>query len=74
MHKVQRPAGIRPCLNKDRRSCSNSAPSGSSLAHAETLLSVEPVDAVDPRGLTALAQENEQPTITKASPFIGEVT
>jgi hypothetical protein len=69
--KVQRPARIGPCLNKDRRSCSYGSSSRPPLAHAETFLSIEPIDAVDPRGLTALAQENEQAPIAKPLALVG---
>jgi hypothetical protein len=57
--KVRRPACIGPCLNEDRRSCSYGSSSRPPLAHTETFLPIEPVYAVDPRGLTALAQQNE---------------
>jgi|SRR6478672_12640938 len=44
---------------RDRRSCSYGSSSRPPLAHTETFLPIEPVYAVDPRGLTALAQQNE---------------
>ena len=71
--KVQRPAGIGPCLNEDRRSCSYGSSSRPPLTHTETFLPIEPVYAVDPRGLTALAQQNEQAPIAKPLALVGKI-
>jgi hypothetical protein len=46
MDKIQRPAGIRPSLDQDRRPGADRAAARPALAHAETFLPVEPVDSV----------------------------
>jgi hypothetical protein len=59
MHEVQRPACIRPSLDQDRRSGAYGTPTGPTLAHDQTLLTVEPIDAVDPRRLAFAPKRDE---------------
>ena len=47
--KIQRPAGVRPRLDQDRRPGAHGAAAGPALAHAEAFLSIEPVDPVHAR-------------------------
>lgn len=51
IHEIQRPARIDPCLDKDRGPCADSLATRLEFADGQPLLAVEPVDAVDLRGL-----------------------
>ena len=73
MDEVQRPARIRPRLDQDRRPRSNGPAAGAPLAHRKPFLAIEPVDAVDARGLALLPQQDEQPPIAKAPALVGEI-
>jgi len=74
VHKIKRPAGIWLGLDEDRRPGSHSATSCSPLAHGETFLPIDPIDAVDTRWFAFLPQQHEQPAVAEALPFIGEFT
>ena len=73
MDKIQRPAGVRPGLDQDRRPRPHGAPPSPTLAHREAFLAIEPVDAVDARGLALLPQQDEQPAIAEALALVGEI-
>ena len=73
MDKIQRPTGVRPGFDQDWRPCANGAPTCSPLTHDKAFLTVEPVNAVDPRGLALLTQQNEQPSIAEALPLVGQI-
>src|ERR1700674_1734597 len=71
--EIQGPAGID--LGFDKNGCphSDGTASGSALADGETLLAIEPVYAVYPRGLALPAQQNEQSTVAESSSFVGQI-
>ena len=69
VHKVQRPAGVRPCLDQDRRPRADGSTTGAALAHRQTFLAVEPVDPVLARRLAFTSQQHEQPAIAEPSPL-----
>jgi hypothetical protein len=73
MDEIHRPASIRLGFDQDRRPRPCRAPPSRSLAHREALFAIEPVDAVDARGLALLPQQDEQPTISETLPLVGEV-
>ncbi len=74
MDEVQRPAGIGLGFDQDRRTRADSTPPGFPLADRKSFLAIEPVDAVDAGRLSVPPKQDEQPSITEASPLIGEVT
>jgi hypothetical protein len=74
MDEVQRPPGIRPCLHKDGRPHASAPLAALALAYPQTLLPVEPVDAVDARCLALPPQQDEQPSVAEPSALIGKVS
>ncbi len=74
MHEVQRPPGIRPCLHEDRHPDANGPLAALALAHAQPFLPIEPVDAVDARGLALPPQQDEQPAVAEPPALVGKVT
>ncbi len=73
MHEVQRPAGVRPRLDKDWRPRSDSAAAGLALAHREPFLAIEPVNPVFARAFALQTQKDKQPPVAKTPARIGEV-
>lgn len=73
VNKVQRPADVRPSLNQDGGPRSQGFASASALAHHQSLLAIEPVDAIDPRWLALTPQQDEQPPITEPPALVGQL-
>jgi hypothetical protein len=69
----ERPARVDPGLDQDRGAGSNGPPSGSALAHRQPFLPIEPVDAIDARGLALPPQQDEQPPVAEPATLIGEL-
>jgi hypothetical protein len=65
VHEVQGPAGVRLGFHQDRRPRPYGSAAPLALAHAPSLLAIEPVDAVLARGFAHLAQQHEQPSIAE---------
>ena len=73
MDKIQRPAGIRPGLDQDRRPGAHGAAAGPALAHGKAFLTVQPIDPVQPGRLAQLPQQHEQPAVTEPPASIGKL-
>ena len=73
MDKVERPAGIGLGLDQDGRACSHRLAATSAFAHSQSLLAIEPVDAVDAGWLALLPQQDEEPPIAEPAPLIGKL-
>ncbi len=73
MHEVQRPAGIGPCLDQDRRSCSHRPSSCTALAHREPFLAIQPIDTVDAGPLALPPEQDEQRPIVETPALIGKI-
>src|SRR5258708_40169041 len=71
MDKIQRPPGIRPGLDQERRPGADRTAASPALTYAEAFLPIEPVDSVQPRRLAMLTQQYEQPAIAKAPAGVG---
>jgi hypothetical protein len=74
VNKIERPADIWLGLGHDRRPDSHGTTPYPPLAHREAFLTIEPVDAVDTRGVAFLPQQDEQTAVAETLPFIGELT
>lgn len=72
MDKVQAPAGIGPCFDKDRSPCTHSPAPRPPFANSQALFPIQPVDPVDARGLAFTTEQNMQPTIAEPTPFVRE--
>jgi hypothetical protein len=73
MDEIHRPASVRLGFDQDRRPRPHGAPPSPSLAHRQAFFAIKPVDAVDARGSALLPQQDEQPTISKTLPLVGEI-
>ncbi len=73
MDEIQRPARIGPRLDQDRGPRPNSFAPSAPLAHRQPFLAVEPIDPVDPRGLTLAAQQDEQASVTEPPTLVGQI-
>ena len=71
--EVERPAGVDPGLDQDRRTGSNRPPPGSALADRQPFLPIEPVDAVDAGRLALPPQQDEQPPVAEPAALIGKL-
>lgn len=71
--KIERPARIRLLLDENRRSRAYRAAASAALAHAQALLAIEPVNAIDARRLALLQQQNKQPSVAKTATSIGQI-
>lgn len=71
--EIQRPASVGDRLDEDRRPRSHGAPPRPPLANREALFAVETIDAVDPGRFAVLTQQDEQPSLSKAPPRVGEI-
>src|SRR6185312_11254157 len=74
LDEVERPAGIRLGLDRDRRSSSYCLAAASAFAHSQSLLAIEPIDAVDAGWLAVGSQQDEEPPIAEPAPSIGKLT
>ncbi len=72
--EVERPACVDPGLDQDRRPRSHRPAPGSALAHRQSFLAVEAIDAVDARRLALPPQQDEQPSVAETATLIGEIT
>ena len=73
MDEIQRPPCIGLCFDEDRRTRANSTTPGFPLAHGETFLAIEPVDAIDAGQLSIPPKQDEQSTIAKPAALIGQI-
>ena len=71
--KVERPAGIWLGLDEDGRAGSHRLAATSAFAHGQSLLAIEPVDAIDAGWLALVPQQDEQPAIAEPAPLIGKI-
>src|SRR6185437_6184080 len=71
--KVERPAGVGLGLDKDRRPCSYRLTATSAFAHRQSLLAIEPVDAIDAGWLALISQQDEESAIAEPAPLVGEI-
>lgn len=74
MDKIKGPPGVGLRPDEYRRPVSHSPPAGLALSYRETFFAMQPVDAVDPRGLAVPPQQDEQPSVDEASTRVGKVT
>ena len=70
MDEVERPAGIGLCVYKDRSPRSQSFPAAFPLAHGQSFLAIEPVDAIDARRLAFAPEQDEETAITEPPALI----
>ena len=71
--EVERPAGI--WLGLDENGCAGAyrLAATSAFAHGQSLLAIEPVDAVDAGWLALVPQQDEEPTIAEPATLVGEI-
>ena len=73
MDKVERPAGVGLGLDQDGRTCSHRLAATSAFAHGQSLLAIEPVDAIDAGWLALIPQQDEEPAIAEPAPLVGKL-
>ncbi len=73
MDEIQRPAGIGFRLDQDRCTRADSTPPGLSLANGKPFLAIKTVYAIDAGRLPISPKQDEQPTVAKTLPLVGEV-
>ena len=73
MDEVERPAGIWLGLDEDGRAGSYRLAATSAFAHSQSLLAIEPVNAVDAGWLALVPQQDEEPAIAEPAPLIGKL-
>ena len=74
MYEVERPAGIRPCLHRQRSPDANRPLAALALANPQPFLPLEPIDPVDARCLALPPQQDEKPSVAKPSALVGKVS
>jgi len=70
VNEVDRPAGIRLCLDQDWRPRADRSSPGASLPHRQPLLVVKAIDPVDARWLAISAKQDKEATVFKPAPFV----
>src|SRR6266568_255193 len=63
--EVERPARVWLGLDENGRAATHCLAATSAFAHSQSLLAIEPVDAVEPGWLALVAQQDEEPTIAE---------
>jgi hypothetical protein len=74
VHEIDRPARVGAGFDQHRRPHSYGAPPRPPFAHREALFPVKSVDAVDPRPLALLTQQDEQSSIAEPPALVGKIT
>ena len=70
--EIERPARVGLGFDQDRRPHPHGASTRPTLAHRQTFLAIEPVDAILARRLALLPQQNEQPPVAEAPALVGQ--
>jgi len=74
MDEIQGPARVGLRFHNDRRPRAHGPAARTPLAHREAFFPIQPIDAIDPRRLALLPQQDEQPPIAEALAPVGKLT
>lgn len=73
VNEIQRPAGVCPRCDQDRRTCARGPPPGAALLHRQALLAVEAIDPSEPRRATFPAQQDMKPPVAEPTALVRQL-